>query len=80
MQFIHTFLARFHAWRQERAIRRSIVPLFTAKAPPLTIHRDVSRQGVRVFCLCGGCGARLETSATLCDECAQGRSRSMPGF
>ena len=44
---------------------------FTSVRPP--IHRDVSANGVRVFSLCGGCGARLQTSATLCEECAQKR-------
>lgn len=39
------------------------------------IHREVSRSGVRYFSLCASCGMRLEASATLCEECAQRRSR-----
>jgi len=39
------------------------------------IHREVSSSGVRVYSLCGCCGARLEASATLCEECASRRSR-----
>jgi predicted amidophosphoribosyltransferase len=39
------------------------------------IHRDVTSSGVRVYSLCGSCGARLEASATLCEDCAQRRSR-----
>lgn len=38
------------------------------------IHRDVSPEGVRVYSLCGICGARLAASATLCEECAQHQS------
>jgi hypothetical protein len=40
------------------------------------ILRDVTRNGVRVYSLCGSCGAHLAASATLCDACA--RSRSAP--
>ena len=39
------------------------------------IHRGVTRSGVRYFSLCASCGMRLEASATLCEECAQRRSR-----
>ncbi|HMA24431.1 MAG TPA: hypothetical protein VKP00_10565 [Gemmatimonadaceae bacterium] len=39
------------------------------------IHRDVTPNGVRVYSLCATCGARLHASATLCEECAQKRSR-----
>lgn len=42
------------------------------------ILRDVSVHGVRVYSLCGCCGARLSASATLCDACARGRSPSAP--
>jgi hypothetical protein len=69
-------VARFRAW-QER--RRPSIPLSSAAffhfpngAP---IHRDVTANGVRVYSLCGDCGAQLQASATLCDECAQKRSR-----
>jgi len=40
-----------------------------------TIHREVTPNGVRVFSLCGCCGASLQASATLCEECAQKRSK-----
>jgi len=83
MQFFRRLLARLFPGRfDRRAPRNSVVPLLldAAAKPPLTIHRDVSRNGVRVFSLCGSCGARLEASATLCEECAQRRSRSTPGF
>jgi hypothetical protein len=83
MQFFRRLLARLFPGRfDRRAPRNSVVPLFlnAAASQPLTIHRDVSRNGVRVYSLCGSCGARLEASATLCDECAQRRSRSTPGF
>jgi hypothetical protein len=51
--------------------------LFPQFAPQLhQLHRDVTPHGVRFYSLCGDCGARLNASATLCDECAQKRSRS----
>jgi len=83
MQFFRRLLARLFPGRFDRRRQRdSVVPLLlNPTAPqPLTIHRDVSRNGVRVYSLCGTCGARLEASATLCEECAQRRSRSTPGF
>jgi hypothetical protein len=43
---------------------------------PVPIHRDVTPQGVRVYSLCACCGARLQASATLCEECAAKQSRS----
>jgi hypothetical protein len=67
-------------WRPWRALRRS--PVFSATGLPLSttntrpILRDVSRHGVRVYSLCGCCGAHLSASATLCEACA--RSRSLP--
>jgi hypothetical protein len=73
-QFIHRVYAR---WFDRRASRAEFIPLIV---PGLTIHRDVSPNGVRVYSLCGSCGARLQASATLCEECAQGRSRSAPPF
>ena len=44
--------------------------------PSRPILRDVTPHGVRVYSLCGSCGAHLAASATLCDACA--RSRSAP--
>jgi len=81
MQFFRRLLARLFPGRFDRRRQRnSIVPLFLSTTAPqaITIHRDVTRNGVRVYSLCGTCGARLEASATLCEECA--RSRSTPGF
>ena len=70
----------------ERTIsRRSILrgagvamalPFLVTMARP--IFREVTTQGVRVYSLCGSCGAQLAASATLCDSCAQRRSRSAP--
>lgn len=40
-----------------------------------SIHREVTPHGVRVFSLCNSCGTTLQASATLCDECAQKRSK-----
>ena len=49
-----------------------MVPDFTAYSP--SIARDVSSQGVRFFSLCGTCGERMESSATLCEDCARKRT------
>jgi len=49
-------------------------PFFIVEARP--ILREVTPNGVRVYSLCGQCGAQLSASATLCDACA--RSRSLP--
>jgi ribosomal protein L40E len=77
VQLIHRLVARVRRWREAR--RNAHPPLTSlflnshAYAP--TIHRDVTSTGVHVYSLCGDCGARLRASATLCDECAQKRSR-----
>ncbi|MFI5229431.1 MAG: hypothetical protein ACHQWU_10200 [Gemmatimonadales bacterium] len=77
MQFIHQFIAQIESWlARRRTARRVTLPRlidFATYATP--IHREVTASGVRVFSLCGGCGARLNASATLCDECAQKRTR-----
>jgi len=82
MQFLRRLIDRFRTWAQLRRSPRLPAAMlfidFTSVRPP--IHRDVSANGVRVFSLCGGCGARLEASATLCDECAQKRSRPARPF
>ena len=79
MQFFRRLLARIFPGRVDRRRKRdSVVPLFLNSSAPtqtLTIHRDVSKNGVRVYSLCGSCGARLDASATLCEECAQKRSK-----
>ena len=75
MQFFHQLIARFKAWRWRRQQPPLLIPLHMhlASFSP-AIHRDVTPNGVRVYSLCGCCGARLGASATLCDECAQKRS------
>lgn len=71
MRYLHRWIARLVAW----CLRKPEVavldyPLVQSFGP--TVYRDVTRHGVRVYSLCGGCGVRLECSATLCEECAQG--------
>jgi ribosomal protein L40E len=81
MQSIRQFIARFRSWVAERrairhAVRRVSMPrLIEFPSYVAPIHREVTATGVLVFSLCGGCGARLNASATLCDECAAKRSR-----
>lgn len=70
MWFIRSVLARFRAWHM-RMMGNATGPSLLHSFGP-SIHRDVTPNGVRVYSLCGGCGARLECSATLCEECAQG--------
>jgi len=76
MQLFRQFIARVQAWRAtRRAIRikaTDILPLMSLQS---AIHREVTSSGVRVYSLCGSCGARLQASATLCEDCAQRRSR-----
>lgn len=76
MQLLRQFIARVQAWRAARRSLRmkatDVLPLIAFQA---SIHRDVTSSGVRVYSLCGSCGARLLASATLCEECAQRRSR-----
>jgi ribosomal protein L40E len=74
MHYFHRLIARVRAWQASRRAPRLIVhPLALGFTPP--IHREVSAHGVRVFSLCVCCGARLNASATLCEECAQKKSR-----
>ncbi len=71
MQYLRSILARFRAWRLRQQVGNAGGSSLLLSFGP-TIHRDVTPNGVRVYSLCGGCGARLECSATLCEECAQG--------
>lgn len=71
MRYLRSIVARFRAWRKRREDVRSLGPSLLLSFGP-SIHRDVTPHGVRVYSLCGGCGARLQCSATLCEECAQG--------
>jgi len=72
LQFFRRIASRVRNWFAGRA-----QPLPALIEIPLTyatlIHRDVTSHGVRVYSLCGVCGARLGASATLCEECAQHR-------
>lgn len=71
MRYLRSMLARVRAWLSRKGetvvFDEALLSSFAA-----SIHRDVSPTGVRVYSLCGGCGARLECSATLCEGCAQG--------
>lgn len=71
MRHLRLILARIRDWWTRRLRKRSadVLPALSSGAP---IYRDVTVHGVRVYSLCGGCGARLERSATLCEECARG--------
>jgi hypothetical protein len=82
MQSLRQWISRITSLRLWRSL------LYTPRVPSLPlalslditssrpILRDVTRNGVRVYSLCGSCGAHLAASATLCDACA--RSRSAP--
>jgi hypothetical protein len=74
MQFVRRVWNRLLAWRASRKTppQRVVVPDFTASLPNLA--RDVSSSGVRFYSLCGTCGERMETSATLCEDCARKRT------
>ena len=71
MRFLRSIVARVRAWYNKLVGRENLVPSFVP-ALGQGLLRDVTPNGVRVYSLCGGCGARLECSATLCEECAQG--------
>jgi len=83
MQSLRDLISRVRAWRGWLRFRRwpSVTPsaalpfLVTMERP---IFREVTSMGVRVYSLCGSCGAQLAASATLCEACAQRRSRSAP--
>lgn len=70
MKYVRRLYRRLLAWRRARngPDLDVAVPDFLMYEP--SIARDVSRRGVRFYSLCGCCGARLRSSATLCDECA----------
>jgi hypothetical protein len=80
LNVVRRLIARYKAWRTDRRIRRPLaVPVFVKFTHyQAAIHRDVTPNGVRVYSLCGCCGARLQASATLCEECAQKQSRARP--
>ena len=70
MEFFRRLYRRLTAWRRARHMPELdvLLPDFIASEP--TIGRDVSHRGVRFYSLCGCCGSRLRSSATLCDDCA----------
>ena len=73
MQALRELISRIRTWRMWYALRR------TPAAPAILVHRpilrDVTANGVRVYSLCGSCGAHMAASATLCEACARTRSR-----
>jgi hypothetical protein len=78
VQLLRQLVARFRAWKAERKPQTPFVtPLFPHTGAPYSsgIHREVTSNGVRVYSLCSDCGSQLNASATLCEECAQKRSR-----
>ncbi len=79
-RFLSSLLARIKAWKQGRHATQLLVApsliALTTYSP--AIHRDVTSTGVRYYSLCGSCGARLNASATLCDECAQKKRPARP--
>jgi hypothetical protein len=78
-QLVRRLLARVKAWKlYRRAPQPVVAPMFNFASFGSGIHRDVTPNGVRVYCLCGCCGARLNASATLCDECAQKKRPARP--
>lgn len=79
MQSLRELISRIRDWRLWRALGRSSrlaaeqpEPLLLVTRP---ILREVTAQGVRVYSLCGSCGAHLAASATLCEACARARGR-----
>lgn len=71
MRYIRSLVARIRAWFESRMLGSDAEPSLSLSFGA-SISRDVTPSGVRFYSLCGGCGARLDCSATLCDECAKG--------
>lgn len=74
MQFVRRVWDRILAWRASRTSQQQpvVIPDFAANLP--SIARDVTANGVRFYSLCGTCGDRMESSATLCEDCARKRT------
>ena len=75
MRFLRSMFARARAWYMRVTGRVELdleLDAWTFASTGPLLYRDVTQQGVRVYSLCGSCGARMECSATLCEECAQG--------
>ena len=80
-QFVRRIAARFRAWKARHRPSIAIPSSAFFDIPTCAaIHREVTANGVRVYSLCGDCGMQLQASATLCDECAQKRSRPARPF
>jgi hypothetical protein len=75
MELLRRFMMRLRSWRRRRRAGSGPALVVPLSGP---IYREVTSTGVRVYSLCGGCGARLESSATLCGACAKRRSPSPP--
>jgi len=78
MQYLRRFVARLRSRLAAWSARRRRPPPVTVMPFPIfnaAIFREVTPHGVRVFSLCASCGARLEASATLCEDCAHKQSR-----
>jgi hypothetical protein len=82
MRFLRGLFARFRAWKMNRFSPRTVVPSapYDFAISMASIRREVTPNGVRVFSLCGSCGTALHASATLCEECAQKRSKPARPF
>ena len=83
MQSLRELISRVRSWAGWRLVRRAPAVPTVSSLPFLVtlerpILREVTAQGVRVYSLCGRCGVQLAASATLCESCAQRRSRSAP--
>lgn len=76
-QRIGALTSRMRMWSVRRKAAQLVTPTYLHFPTPYSasIHRDVTPNGVRVYSLCGDCGSRLNASATLCEDCAQKRSR-----
>lgn len=75
MQLLRQLMMRLRSWRAWRRFDASQQLMVPHQGP---IFREVTSTGVRVYSLCGSCGARLESSATLCGACAKRRSPLPP--
>ena len=83
MQSLRELISRVRSWAGWRLFRRAPASTNAVALPFLVtlerpILREVTSHGVRVYSLCGSCGAQLAASATLCESCAKRRSRSAP--
>jgi hypothetical protein len=73
-------IERVRTWKRRRVVSSRAPLLFVVPSYSAALHRDVTPQGVRFYSLCCDCGARLNLSATLCEDCAQKRTRSARQF